>query len=208
MKVAIITDIHWGARGASKYWISLMEEFYANTFFPTLKERGIDTVWLLGDTFDNRTSLNILALEAARRSFFDVAEVNNIKIYAILGNHDVVYRDSNHANSMAVIAKAYPNVHLIYETETIVFDGCPINFVSWVNKNNMKSCMDFIDTCPPTILCGHFEISSFQMTPGQYNEHGFSPDLFKRFDKVFSGHFHTISNDGRIYYISNPFELN
>ena len=30
---------------------------------------------------------------------------------------------------------------------------------------------------------------------------------FKKFDKVFSGHFHTRSNQGDIYYLGNPYEI-
>lgn len=204
----MLTDTHWGARGASKYWVNHMAQFYTGTFFPTLLERGIDTIWMLGDTFDNRTNLNIYAMEKARESFFDIAESLKMKVYMILGNHDVMFRDTNEINSIEVFAKAYKNIHLIRSYETITFDGTPINFISWVNKSNLPDMTKFIQDCPPTVICGHFEISSFQMTPGQYNDHGFEPGMFDRFDRVFSGHFHTISDNGKIFYISNPFQLN
>ena len=34
-----------------------------------------------------------------------------------------------------------------------------------------------------------------------------SKDLFDKFDLVFSGHYHTRSNDGKIFYLGNPYQL-
>ena len=38
-------------------------------------------------------------------------------------------------------------------------------------------------------------------------EHGFESDLFKKFTKVFSGHYHTRSDDQKIFYLGNPYEI-
>ena len=57
MKVAIITDQHFGARKSSRIFHDFFKKFYRNVFFPTLEKRGIKTVLDLGDTFDNRRNL-------------------------------------------------------------------------------------------------------------------------------------------------------
>ena len=44
MKVAIITDTHYGARKGSKYLHDYFELFYQNVFFPALKEHGVEAV--------------------------------------------------------------------------------------------------------------------------------------------------------------------
>ena len=44
MKVAIITDTHYGARKGSKYLHDYFELFYKNVFFPTLEEQGVEAV--------------------------------------------------------------------------------------------------------------------------------------------------------------------
>ena len=54
---------------------------------------------------------------------------------------------------------------------------------------------------------GHFEIAGFAMYRGMESHEGLSKDLFKKFDMVFSGHYHHRSNDGHIYYLGNPYEL-
>ena len=38
-------------------------------------------------------------------------------------------------------------------------------------------------------------------------EHGYAGELFEKFSHVFSGHYHTRSNDGRIHYLGNPYEM-
>ena len=58
MKIAIITDQHFGARKSSRVFHDFFNKFYTNVFFPTLKKRGIDTVLDLGDTYDNRRTLD------------------------------------------------------------------------------------------------------------------------------------------------------
>ena len=58
MKVAIITDQHFGARKNSKHFHEYFLKFYENIFFPTLKERGIKSVIHLGDVVDRRKFIN------------------------------------------------------------------------------------------------------------------------------------------------------
>ena len=54
---------------------------------------------------------------------------------------------------------------------------------------------------------GHLEIAGFQMMKGLLNEHGLSKNIFRKFDSVFSGHFHIKSDDGHIYYLGAPYEI-
>ena len=45
------------------------------------------------------------------------------------------------------------------------------------------------------------------MHRGQFAEGGWDRKLFRRFDTVFSGHFHHKSDDGQIYYLGTPYEI-
>jgi hypothetical protein len=38
-------------------------------------------------------------------------------------------------------------------------------------------------------------------------EDGMDTNIFDKFDKVFSGHYHTRSNNGKIYYLGNTYEM-
>ena len=58
MKVAIITDTHYGCRKGSKYLHDYFELFYKNIFFPSLEEHGVEAVIHMGDAFDSRKSID------------------------------------------------------------------------------------------------------------------------------------------------------
>lgn len=208
MKVAMITDQHFGVRNGSKYFLDNYERFYSEIFFPTIDERGITHLWILGDTWEYRTRIDSVSLWRAQQMFFDRLEERGIQVTIIYGNHDVAYKNRNDINSIDFLGKMYPNMHVVKTHETIEFDGTPINFISWVNNSNLADSLNFIKNCPPTVLCGHFEIKSFEMIKGHVCEHGFDKTMFERFDQVYSGHFHTVSTDGRIFYISNPSQTN
>ena len=53
MRVAIITDTHYGARKGSKHLHDYFEQFNKNILFPTLEAEGIDTIIHMGDVFDS-----------------------------------------------------------------------------------------------------------------------------------------------------------
>ena len=60
MKVAIITDTHFGARNDNLNFNEYFFKFYDNLFFPTLKERGITTCIHMGDVVDRRKYISCL----------------------------------------------------------------------------------------------------------------------------------------------------
>lgn len=208
MKIAIITDIHFGVRNNSEFFLNHYEKFFREVFFPRLEQEGITDVLILGDTWEERKTLNANTLDRARKMFFDPLLAKNIKVKVIYGNHDVFYKDTNDVNMVDLIGDLYPNVHVVKTHEVFNFDGLKIGMISWINKENLEDSLAWMNTVDAPYLCGHFEIRSFQMIKGQVCEHGFDKSQFERFERVFSGHFHYMSDDGRICYVSNPFQTN
>ena len=72
MKVAVISDTHWGARNDSQAFMNYFRKFYEEVFFPTLQERGIDTIIHMGDVVDRRKFINWKTVFQMREMFFDV----------------------------------------------------------------------------------------------------------------------------------------
>ena len=58
MKIAIITDTHYGCRRSSKPFHDYFQKFYDDIFFPELEKRGIKECIHMGDAFDNRKSID------------------------------------------------------------------------------------------------------------------------------------------------------
>ena len=71
MKVAIITDTHYGFKRGSKYVCDYFESFYRDVFFPTLEKEGITTVIHMGDAFDSRKGIDYQSLDWAKRVVFE-----------------------------------------------------------------------------------------------------------------------------------------
>ena len=71
MKLALITDLHFGVRNDHSAFADFQEKFYNNIFFPYIKDNDIDTIVDLGDTFDRRKYINFVSLDRAKRMFFD-----------------------------------------------------------------------------------------------------------------------------------------
>jgi hypothetical protein len=54
---------------------------------------------------------------------------------------------------------------------------------------------------------GHLELAGFRVNKQIVMEHGLESKLFAKFSKVFSGHYHTRSTDGKVFYLGNPYEM-
>jgi hypothetical protein len=67
--------------------------------------------------------------------------------------------------------------------------------------------MRFLETAKCDWLGGHFEINGYEMMKGIKFEGGLERSVFKRFEKVLSGHFHTKSMQDNIEYLGSQMEF-
>ena len=180
-------------------------KFFENVFFPYLKENDITTIIHAGDLMDRRKFVNFNVLNQVRNRFVKYIKDNNIEMHCILGNHDVYYRNTNEVNSLREL---FNNDIKIYEDPTVInFDGLDIALLPWVNKENEKESLDFINNAPAPIMVGHLEIQGYDVIRGvQYNS-GMNPKLFSRYEKVLTGHFHCRQEHGNIYYMGTQYQI-
>lgn len=207
MKVAIITDQHFGARNDSVHFLDFFEKFYSGTFFPTLDAEKIQNVLILGDTFDRRKYVNFYSLQRAKKMFFDPLAERGIKVHMLVGNHDTYYRNTNDVNSPELLVQDYQNINVISVPQVIEIDKTKILMMPWICAENQEMSLDLLKNAPAEICMGHFEIEGFAMYRGMKSEEGLSRDVFNRFDLTFSGHYHHKSSSGGIHYLGNPYEL-
>ena len=207
MKIAIITDQHFGARKNSKLFHDYFLKFYNNIFFPTLEKEGITTVIDMGDTFDIRKSIDFGALTWAKDNYFDRLESMGITLHSIVGNHTAYYKNTNDVNAVDLLLREYDNVKTYSEVSSIEIGGCNILLVPWINKENEDKSFRSINMSQASICMGHLELNGFRATPGHMMEHGMEWSIFKKFNKTYSGHYHCRSNQENIYYLGNPYEM-
>lgn len=205
MKVAIITDTHYGARKGSKFLHDYFELFYKNIFFPSLKEYGVDTVIHMGDAFDSRKSIDYQSLEWAKRVVFDPLMEYNV--HMIIGNHDVYYKNTNDVNSPDLLLQKYSNIKTYSKATEVNIGGLDILFLPWINQENETETYQLIKKTRSKCAMGHLELQGFRVNRQIIMEHGTDSKLFEKFERVYSGHYHTRSTDGRVFYLGNPYEM-
>ena len=205
MKVAIITDTHYGARKGSKHLHDYFEKFYDDVFFPTLEKEGITTVIHMGDAFDSRKSIDYQSLEWAKRVVFD--RLKKYDVHMIVGNHDCYYKNTNNVNSPGLLLQTYKNIKTYNKIEEVVIDNLKVLFIPWINAENYQNSVNAIKVSDSICAMGHLELNGFRAHRGHVMEEGMACDVFEKFDKVFSGHYHTRSDNGRIFYLGNPYEM-
>jgi DNA repair exonuclease SbcCD nuclease subunit len=207
MKIALITDTHFGARGDHGAFDKFFKKFYEGTFFPVLERESIQRVVHLGDMFDRRKYINYLTLNNCREYFFNRINDLGIVLDVIVGNHDVFYKNTNEVNSPSLLLKEYSSINVYDEPTTVEIGNTRILFLPWITSDNFKKSMDAIKNTNATICFGHLELAGFQMYKGFVNDHGFDSKIFERFDLVFTGHYHHRSSSGNITYLGNPYEI-
>ena len=123
MKVAIITDQHFGMRKGSQIFHNFIGKFYKDVFFPTLEEEGIYNVIDLGDTFDNRKSIDFWSLEWAKKNYYDILRQHNAKVHTVIGNHTAYYKNTNKINTVELLLEDYHNVECYSQATEVMIGG-------------------------------------------------------------------------------------
>jgi DNA repair exonuclease SbcCD nuclease subunit len=126
---------------------------------------------------------------------------------ALVGNHDVAYKNTLEVNSPNLLLKGYDNIKIYDEFETVDFDGIKVDVVPWICDENEADIFAKIKDSKAQICFGHFEISGFEMDKGNVCDVGIDKQALSKYDIVLTGHFHHKSNDGNITYVGTPYEM-
>ena len=206
MRIAIITDTHWSARKSSRHLHDYFELFYRNIFFPSLEEHGVEAVIHMGDAFDNRKSIDFWGLDWTRRVVLE--PLRKYETHIIVGNHDIFLRNSTEINAPELLLKDYPNIRTYSSPQTIKVGGLDIMMVPWICSDNYDETLSQIKKSKAKVAMGHLELQGFRVNRNLIMEdHGTDPKIFEKFTKVFSGHYHTRSDNGTVFYLGNPYEM-
>ncbi len=210
MKIALITDTHWGARGDSLTFLKYFKKFYDNIFFPYLEEHNITTCIHLGDVVDRRKYINFKILNDLRINFVDRLWKMGVDTHIIIGNHDTFHKNTNDINSVEEIfttSEGTVEPWMYSKPKEVDFDGLGIVMMPWINEDNYGECIRMIQNTQCQILMGHLEVKGFEQHIGSWNQEGMEAHVFDKFDMVMSGHFHHKSDNGTVYYLGNPYEI-
>ena len=198
-KTACFTDIHFGLKSGSRIHNIDCEEF-VTWFCETAKAQGCETAIFLGDWHHNRSTTDVSTMNY---TVSNLERLNNSfeKVYFILGNHDLFYKDKREINSIEFM-RLFPNVIPIKER----FTEGDVTILPWLVGDEWRD----VPKIQSRYVFGHFELPLFYMNAMvQMPDHGqLQGDHFQNQEYVFSGHFHKRQKKGNIHYIGNAFPHN
>ncbi len=220
MKIALITDTHWGVRNDSPIMHNHMKKFLDEIFFPTIDREGITHIIHLGDLVDRRKYVNYVTARRLREDFLDPVHERGLELHIIAGNHDTYYKNTNATNSLVELIgnpkpyndvvrdiKRYPKTYIYYEAPCTLHlskDDLGLFLMPWICDENRERTLELIKETKAPIALGHLELAGYEMYKGQVSDHGDDPKIFDKFDIVLSGHYHTRSSSGNIHYLGTP----
>lgn len=207
MKVCIVTDLHFGYGNNSEEINDGIQRFFVEQFIPYCKKNKIKRVVILGDIFENRTTLNVRTMYIAKNVLTAISEaVDGIDM--VIGNHDLYYKNSSEIDS-SILFDNIPGI-MIHRDSSITNMG--IFYTPWIVDGTEEVRLDQMRNAGRLICAGHFDIKGFSMSQTNISTHGFDVDVFENFDLVISGHYHTRSTrkigNTTFVYIGSPYQLN
>jgi len=210
MKIALITDTHWGIRNDNIAFMDNSKRFLDEVFFPYLDSNNVRTVVHLGDLVDRRKYLNHYTMHRLMKDFLVPLDNRNINCHFIAGNHDTYFKNTNEINAIEnIIGDRFEDCFTSYQRipREFDFDGTIVLMLPWICDENREVCLHKIKTTPAQIVMGHLELAGFEMHRGSMVSHGDDRHIFDRFDMVLSGHYHHRSSDGTIHYLGSHAEF-
>jgi DNA repair exonuclease SbcCD nuclease subunit len=208
MKLAIITDTHWGVRNDNIAFMDNSKKFLDDIFFPYLDQHNITTICHLGDLVDRRKYINYNTALRLRQDFLDPISERGISLHIIAGNHDTYFKNTNRINALDELVRDRYKFNVYDQIpKEIDFDGCIVLMLPWICDENREVCTNKIRTTNATIVMGHLELAGFEMYKGSMVSHGDDASIFDRFHSVISGHYHHRSSNGHIFYCGSHGEF-
>jgi DNA repair exonuclease SbcCD nuclease subunit len=208
-KLFLLSDIHLGVHPLHlDQHLEISKKYFFDFFFPLLKENYVegDKLYILGDVFDNRSSIDIKAI-CYCLDIFNWLEENNIETHVLIGNHDMRGNKSYEFNSLRILEK-HSNVTLYTKPEMIrVGTKKMLMMPFFTSHDEEKAVLDSFKGQVDYLFCH----SDLQGAKNNINsiplQHGLSIAAFVDFPKVYSGHIHLHQKINNFTFIGAPYHL-
>lgn len=203
----LISDTHFGIRQNSRTWLESQTAYFENDLFPFIKSLPMGTtldVCLLGDIFDNRSSIDTRTaqkvVQLLKALYINIIDKNsNNKLIILAGNHDYYSPDEHHViinNINHHISPHIPNATYVTTEPLLIDDDLYIPWF-WMNEDTERLKKLLANTTAKRIFT-HTDLSHLN---------GEIYLALKRFDGVYSGHIHTPFQNDNLYCIGSCFQI-
>lgn len=203
-KILNVGDLHFGVKKDDP-WMQGIQRSAIMDMIEYSKDADIE-VWIqYGDVFDNRQALTHETISFANEMFELIREAG-ITVYIIVGNHDAPHKNTLHNHAVGLELGHFDNLRIYDRPTTVDFYGIDIDLIPWMCADNTGEILDFISKSSSSYCIGHWELTGFWFYKG-LKSHGISADFLSKYEQVWSGHFHTISESGNVKYIGTPYTI-
>lgn len=210
-KINLVGDLHLGIKNNSIEWLEIQKEFLLDFLINKVDEdfdQDRDVLFLEGDIFHSRESINVRIHDEALTIFKKLSEKFKRGVYIIIGNHDVYYKDRNVVHSLKAISHLADNIHVFEKPEVLTINSTH-NFLMlpWVEdsnkiteiiKNNAALC--------EYIVC-HADIKGLRFNKWTKVEHGLEVNDLASYTRVYSGHIHHRQEFKNVLYTGTPYQM-
>lgn len=204
-RVWVLGDLHFGVRANSVEWLDIQKQFFEEVFIPNLKKnvKPGDVLVQVGDTFDNRQSINIRVLNYAVNLFEQLGEI--LPVHIICGNHDIWAKNSNEVTSIDSL-KWIPNVQIYKEPKLMKWSDRNILMMPW--RRDAEHEAETLANFPTTdIVFCHSEVKGIYLNAKVKNEHGTDSNIYDKYTRVYSGHIHFRQERNKLLMVGTPYQL-
>lgn len=199
MKIMLIGDLHHGAKGNDTQFNEHICDFV--DWVCALKEKyDITTCIQLGDYFDQRHKIDVSTLNYGIHNAKKLSQCyGKDNTYVLAGNHDMYHLSRLDVISLIMLEPYLTVVDELLVLDKLVLSPWIIDGEMWDNVCNLGSKCDY--------LFAHLELNGFKVNDQYLMEHGFSHKELKNYNKVFTGHYHSMQEMDNILYVGTPYPI-
>lgn len=209
-KIVFLGDTHFGASKGNDDRHAYMAKFFKD-FFQYIDANNIKYIVQVGDLFDVRKNVDVKVIRFFREVFLDEITKRDLRLFVIVGNHDIYYKETVKVNTVHELLRDYALLHsnlTIVDTPRDVSIGDSDFFlVPWVCNDNIDDVNRALNKSTSKYCAGHFEFNGFEMSRGHTMTTKHSHADYTKFDLVISGHYHTKSKKDNVLYTGTPYQL-
>ena len=204
-RVWVLGDLHFGVRANSVEWLEIQKDFFERLFIPTLKKhvQPGDVLVQVGDTFDNRQSINIKVLNYAVDLFERLGQI--LPCYVICGNHDIWAKKSNDISSIDSL-KWIPNVQVYKEPKLLKWNKRNVLLMPW-RRDAEHEAETLAEFPQAEIVFCHSEVRGIYLNSKVKNDHGTETNIYDKYTRVYSGHIHFRQEKNKLLMVGVPYQL-
>ncbi|QFR55647.1 recombination endonuclease subunit [Yersinia phage JC221] len=211
MSYLLVGDLHAGLRNDNQWNEDNLYRVFKQ-LVEYCKANKIDTVFQSGDFFDVRKATTQTTMNFVREKLVPLLAEAKVTMYVLVGNHDTQFKNKIRPNAPRELLSQYEWFRVVDEPETVeIWDENDnqkwIDLIPWICEENSQQIFDFIKKSTSEFCLGHFELSGYYFYKNSKSDHGLEPDFLKKYQRVFSGHYHHANEGDNVFYIGTPLTM-